>query len=104
MPTVVCDGLNFVNCSWFKPGNLCILLKKWKMGRGNPNPKNKFTKIYAKPVADKYIPVKLPLGLDADVRSLTKCTEWLRKAFALQVEREAHSGTTKPKHSTAQQL
>jgi hypothetical protein len=86
MPTVVCDGLNFVNCSWFKPGNLCILLKKWKMGRGNPNPKNKFTKIYAKPVADRYIPVKLPLGLDADVRSVTKCTEWLRKAIALQVE------------------
>ena len=85
-------------------GNLCILLKKWKMGRGNPKPKNKFTKIYAKPVADKYIPVKLPLGLNAYVQSLTKCTEWLRKAIALQVERYTRSSTTKPKHSTAQQL
>ncbi len=86
MPTVVCDGLNFVNCSWFKPGNLCILLKKWKMGRGNPNPKNKFTKIYAEQWRVDRFAVKLRLGLDASVRSLTKCTEWLRKAIALQVE------------------
>lgn len=47
--------------------------------------------------------VNLPLGLDAYARSLTKCTEWLRKAI-VQVERYTRSGTTKPKHSNAQQL
>lgn len=74
------------------------------MGRGNPNPKNKFTKIYAKPVGIDRFAVKLPLSLSTYVRSLTKCTEWLRKAIALQVERYTRSGTTKTKHLTAQQL
>ena len=71
---------------------------------GNPKPKNKFTKIYAKPVGIDRFAVKLRLSLNAYVRSLTKCTESLRKAITLQVERYAQSGTTKPKHSTAEQL
>ncbi len=58
------------------------------MGRGNPNPKNKFTQVYDEPVASRSVSVKLPLDIDAYVRSLPNRTEWLRKAIAAQVERD----------------
>lgn len=58
------------------------------MGRGNPNPKNKFTQIYSEPVAKSSVSVKLPANVDAYVRSLPNRTEWLRQAIADAYERD----------------
>lgn len=62
------------------------------MGRGNPNPKNKFTKIYEVPVASRSVSVKLPLELDAYVRSLPNRTEWLRAAIAEKYQKDLQEG------------
>lgn len=58
------------------------------MGRGNPNPKNKYTSPYAEPLAKDMIGVRLPVELDSFVRSLPNRTEWLRRAIAAQYERD----------------
>jgi hypothetical protein len=58
------------------------------MGRGNPNPKNKLTKLNEKPVAKSSVSVKLPTDIDDYVRSLPNRTEWLRKAIADAYERD----------------
>lgn len=58
------------------------------MGRGNPNPKNKYTSPYPQPLAKDMIGVRLPVELDSFVRSLPNRTEWLRRAIAAQYERD----------------
>ena len=58
---------------------------------GNPNPKYKFKSNYAGEVAGKPISVKLPVEIDAWVRSLPNRTEWLRQVIAEAVEREQQS-------------
>lgn len=58
------------------------------MGRGNPNPTYKLKRVYDEPVADKPVTVKLPIGLDAYVRSLPNKSEWLREAIAEKYQRE----------------
>ena len=58
------------------------------MGRGNPNPKNKYTSPYSEPLAKDMIGVRLPVELDSFVRSLPNRTEWLRRAIAAQYERD----------------
>lgn len=58
------------------------------MGRGNPNPKNKYKSPYPQPLAKDMIGVRLPVELDSFVRSLPNRTEWLRGAIAAQYERD----------------
>jgi hypothetical protein len=60
------------------------------MGRGNPNPKHKYTSPYSEPMSDRTIGVRLPLRLDAQVRSLPNRTEWLRRVIEEALEREQH--------------
>lgn len=54
----------------------------------NPNPKYKLKQIYDKPVAEYPVAVKLPVDLDAYVRSLPNKSEWLREAVAEKYQRE----------------
>lgn len=55
----------------------------------NPNPKYKLKQIYDQPVAENPVAVKLPVHLDAYVRSLPNKSEWLRAAVAEKYAREA---------------
>lgn len=54
----------------------------------NPSPKFKLKQLYDKPVAEYPVAVKLPVDLDAFVRSLPNRAEWLREAVAEKYERE----------------
>jgi hypothetical protein len=58
------------------------------MGRGNTNPKHKYISPYEEPMAAQIVGVRLPLALDAYVRSLPNKSEWLRKAIADAYERD----------------
>jgi hypothetical protein len=58
------------------------------MPRGNPNPKNRLTRVYDTPVAATPVTVKLPVDLDEYVRSLPNKSEWLREAVAEKFARE----------------
>lgn len=58
------------------------------MGRGNPNPKKKFTPRHPQPLSKDTVTVRLTVDLDLFVRSLPNRTEWLRAAIAEKYERE----------------
>ncbi|KJH70759.1 hypothetical protein [Aliterella atlantica] len=58
------------------------------MGRGNPNPKHKYVSPNPEPMSERTIGVRLPLELDAYVRSLPNRTEWLRRVIAEAIEQE----------------
>lgn len=75
------------------------------MGRGNPNPKNKYTSPYPQPLAKDMIGVRLPVELDSFVRSLPNRTEWLRRAIAAQYERDMQqlNGTNSGESDTSSQ-
>ncbi len=53
--------------------------------KGNPQ---KLVRIGTEPVASTAVSVKLPLTMDAWVRSLPNRADWLRKAIADAYERE----------------
>ncbi len=53
--------------------------------RGNPQD---FVKVGSEPVAEQPISVKLPLTIDAYVRSRPNRADWLRKVIAEAVKRE----------------
>ncbi len=58
----------------------------------NPNPKYKLKQLYDKPVAEYPVAVKLPVDLDAYVRSLPNKSEWLRAAVSEKYQRELDAG------------
>lgn len=58
----------------------------------NPNPTYKLKQLYDQPVADQPVAVKLPVELDAWVRSLPNKSDWLRRVIAEAYERERAKG------------
>lgn len=54
----------------------------------NPKPICKFNRQNEDELASQTVGVRLPVDMDAYVRSLPNRTEWLRRAIAAQIERD----------------
>lgn len=58
----------------------------------NPNPTGQIKRVYEQQMAKIPLSVRMPVEIDAYVRSLPDRTEWLRKAIERQVAEDLKKG------------